>query len=60
LTGAPYRAVVDYADAEDVALVVMGTHGRTGVDRYLLGSVAERVVRLCDRPVLTLDGVDEP
>ena len=59
LTGAPYRAIVDYADAEDVDLVVMGTHGRTGVDRYLLGSVAERVVRLCDRPVLTLDGVDE-
>jgi len=59
LTGAPYRAIVDYADAEDVDLVVMGTHGRTGVDRYLLGSVAERVVRLCDRPVLTLDGVEE-
>jgi nucleotide-binding universal stress UspA family protein len=59
LTGAPYRAIVDYADAEDVDLVVMGTHGRTGVDRYLLGSVAERVVRLCDRPVLTLDDVDK-
>ncbi|WP_049936689.1 universal stress protein [Haloplanus natans] len=59
LTGAPYRAIVDYADAEDVDLVVMGTHGRTGVDRYLLGSVAERVVRLCDRPVLTLDAVGE-
>jgi nucleotide-binding universal stress UspA family protein len=56
LTGAPYRAIADYADAERVDLVVQGTHGRTGFDRYLLGSVAERVVRLCDRPVLTLDG----
>jgi nucleotide-binding universal stress UspA family protein len=54
LTGAPYRAITDYAHAEDVDLVVMGTHGRTGADRFLLGSVAERVVRLSDSPVLTL------
>jgi nucleotide-binding universal stress UspA family protein len=58
LSGTPYRAITDYADAEDVALVVMGTHGRTGFDRYLLGSVAERVVRLSDRPVLTVGGGD--
>ena len=54
LTGAPYRAVVDYADAEDVALVVMGTHGRTGLQRYLLGSVTEKVVRTAGVPVLTV------
>jgi nucleotide-binding universal stress UspA family protein len=54
LSGTPYRAISDYADAEAIDLVVMGTHGRTGFDRYLLGSVTERVVRLCDRPVLTL------
>ncbi|AXG10821.1 universal stress protein [Haloplanus rubicundus] len=58
LSGTPYRAITDYADAEDVALVVMGTHGRTGFDRYLLGSVTERVVRLTDRPVLTVDDAD--
>jgi len=58
LSGTPYRAITDYADAEAVDLVVMGTHGRTGMDRYLLGSVAERVVRLTDRPVLTLG--DDP
>ena len=58
LSGTPYRAIADYADAEDVALVVMGTHGRTGFDRYLLGSVAERVVRLSDRPILTVGGGD--
>jgi len=55
LSGTPYRAITDYAEAEGVDLVVMGTHGRTGFDRYLLGSVTERVVRLSDRPVLTLD-----
>ena len=59
LSGTPYRAITDYADAEDVALVVMGTHGRTGFDRYLLGSVAERVVRLSDCPVLTVDDDDD-
>jgi nucleotide-binding universal stress UspA family protein len=32
----------------------MGTHGRTGLDRYLLGSVTEKVVRLSDVPVLTV------
>lgn len=35
-------------------LIVMGTHGRTGIARVLLGSVAQSVVRLCSRPVLTL------
>ena len=59
LSGTPYRAITDYADAEDVALVVMGTHGRTGFDRYLLGSVAERVVRLSGCPVLTVDDDDD-
>jgi len=55
LSGSPHSAIVDYAEDESVDLVVMGTHGRTGFDRYLLGSVTERVVRLSDRPVLTLD-----
>jgi nucleotide-binding universal stress UspA family protein len=52
--GTPHRALLDYADEHAVDLVVMGTHGRTGLDRYLLGSVAERVVRLSDVPVLTV------
>jgi nucleotide-binding universal stress UspA family protein len=52
--GTPHRAVLDYVDEHDVDLVVMGTHGRTGLDRYLLGSVTERVVRLSDAPVLTV------
>ncbi len=41
----------DYVATNDIELVVLGTHGRTGVDRYLLGSVAERVVRTLSVPV---------
>lgn len=52
--GDPHRAILDYVTAEDIDLVVMGTHGRTGLDHYLIGSVTERVVRLSDVPVLTV------
>lgn len=55
LNGSPYRAIVAYVEDEGIDLIVMGTHGRTGFDRYLLGSVTERVVRLSDRPVLSID-----
>ncbi|WP_248897162.1 universal stress protein [Haloplanus halobius] len=57
--GTPHQAILDYADEHDIGLVVMGTHGRTGVDRYLLGSVAERVVRLSDVPTLVVPLPDE-
>jgi len=42
---APARAICDYADAHDVDLIVVGSHGRGGMERWLIGSVAERVVR---------------
>jgi nucleotide-binding universal stress UspA family protein len=42
------------AAREHAALIVMGTHGRSGLDRILLGSVAERVIRLAACPVLTV------
>ena len=58
VSGAPHRAITEYADDRDVDCVVMGTHGRTGIDRYLLGSVTERVVRLADAPVLALKSDD--
>jgi nucleotide-binding universal stress UspA family protein len=48
------RGIRAYADENDVDLVVMGTQGRTGVERYLLGSVAERTVRTSSIPVLTV------
>lgn len=52
--GTPYKIILDYADELDVDCIVMGTHGRKGLDRYLLGSVTEKVVRLSTVPVLTV------
>lgn len=52
--GTPHEQITDYAEAVDVDLIVMGTHGRTGLDRFLLGSVTERVVRAAPAPVLTV------
>ena len=49
--GDPARAIVEFADTEDVDHVVIGSHGRRGVARYLLGSVAETVVRRAAVPV---------
>jgi len=49
------RGIQSYIDENDIDLVVMGTQGRTGVKRYLLGSVAERTVRTTSPvPVLTV------
>jgi len=42
---APARAICDYADNHGVDLIVLGSHGRGGMERWLIGSVAERVVR---------------
>lgn len=53
LEGDPAATIVEDAGAFDADLIVMGTHGRTGVRRYVVGSVTERVVRLADAPVLT-------
>ena len=52
--GAPAAEIVDYARTHGDDLIVMGTHGRSGVSRMLLGSVAERVVRTAPCPVLTV------
>ena len=57
-SGVPHEEILTYADDADVSLVVMGTHGRTGLDHYLIGSVAERVVRRCAAPVLTVRVAD--
>lgn len=52
--GDPSASILAYVVDNDIDVVVMGTHGRTGYERYLLGSVAERVVRACPVPVLTI------
>jgi len=58
-TDIPHKAILRYATEQDIDLIVMGTHGRTGVERYLLGSVTEKVVRLSDVPVLTVKAEDD-
>jgi nucleotide-binding universal stress UspA family protein len=52
--GVPHERILEYADEQDVDVVVMGTHGRSGLDRFLIGSVTEKVVRSADVPVLTV------
>ena len=53
-TGSPSEQIVELATSEPADLVVMGTHGRGGMSRVLLGSVADRVIRLAPCPVLTV------
>jgi nucleotide-binding universal stress UspA family protein len=53
-TGAPWREIVQLAKEEHADVIVMGTQGRTGLDRLMLGSVAERVIRHAPCPVLTV------
>ena len=48
------RGIVDYAKKENVDMIVLSTHGRSGIGRIFIGSVAERVVRHAPCPVLTL------
>jgi len=54
LFGHGAKTIADYAQQRGVDLIVMGTHGRTGVAHLLLGSVAERLVRIAPCPVLTV------
>jgi nucleotide-binding universal stress UspA family protein len=58
LSGRPHQTIVEYVDDHGVDLVVMGTHGRSGFDRYLLGSVTENVLRAADVPVLAVHRED--
>ncbi len=55
--GMASSTILEFAQSESVDLIVLGTHGRHGLPRVLLGSVAERVVRTSPVPVLTVHGV---
>lgn len=48
----PARAIIDYAESEGCGLIAMGTHGRGGVGRLVIGSVADKVLRACRVPLL--------
>ena len=52
--GRPSQGIRSYGDANDIDLVVMGTHGRSGVERFLLGSTTEEVIRKGNFPVLAV------
>jgi nucleotide-binding universal stress UspA family protein len=53
--GSPSRAIRKFVDENDIDLVVMGSHGRSGLSRVVLGSVAEKVLRRTRVPVLVVD-----
>ena len=57
--GGAYNAILTVAKDGDFDLIVMGTHGRTGISHVLLGSVAEKVVRHANCPVLTIRATAE-
>jgi nucleotide-binding universal stress UspA family protein len=52
--GNPDKAILEYAEDYDVDMIVIGTHGRSGVGRFLMGSVTERVIRGGDIPTLAI------
>ena len=52
--GNPAAKIIEIAKSSDIDLIVLGTHGRSGIAHFFMGSVAERVVQLADCPVLTV------
>ena len=54
--GAPHEAIAEAAKESDADLIVMGTHGRKGVSRFFIGSVASRVISTAPCPVMTVGG----
>ena len=54
LYGEPHREIVKYAQENEIDLIVIATHGRTGLAHILMGSVAEKIVRLSPVPVLAV------
>jgi nucleotide-binding universal stress UspA family protein len=54
VSGVPYEEIINQAEAKKASLIVLGTHGRSGMDHLLFGSTAERVVRKALCPVMTV------
>ena len=54
LVGNPAEEIVDYAERENIDVIVMATHGRSGIGRWTLGSVADKVLRATERPVVLI------
>jgi nucleotide-binding universal stress UspA family protein len=58
--GSPSKVILEYVDEHDIDLVAMGTHGRTGLRRFVLGSVTEHVLRESPVPVLATRASEDP
>lgn len=56
IEGHPSHEIIDFAESNDIDLIVLGTLGKSGLDRFLLGSVAEKVTRNAKVPVLVVRG----
>jgi nucleotide-binding universal stress UspA family protein len=52
--GQPFGIIVDYAEKEGVDLIVMSSHGRSGLSRMLIGSVTDKILRGAPCPVLVV------
>ncbi len=52
--GDPTAEIIDYAESQKISLIVMPSRGRTGISRFFMGSIAERVIRFAHCPVLVL------
>jgi nucleotide-binding universal stress UspA family protein len=55
LLGDATANILDYITSEDIDLVIMGTHGRKGLDRVIFGSVADRVIKMSPVPVMSIN-----
>ncbi|MEW5914077.1 MAG: universal stress protein [Thermodesulfobacteriota bacterium] len=55
LRGDPSDEILNYIQQQGISLVVMGTHGRKGLDKIIFGSVAQRIVQMSPAPVLTIN-----
>lgn len=53
-TGIPHKEIIRFAKDKGIGMIIMGTHGKAGVDRFFFGSTTERVLRQADCPVLTI------
>jgi nucleotide-binding universal stress UspA family protein len=56
LEGSPANEIIDFAERNDIDLIVMGTHGKTGIQKILIGSVSENVVQHSEKAVLVVRG----
>ena len=54
LHGVPYEEIINYAEQENIDMIVIGTAGHSGLERFIFGSTAERVVRRAPCAVLTV------